>query len=219
MYEDVYSMTADETVFYIEKNIAELVFSGAKLDDMPITLPETRQILEDLSVAGVKPSDIASVLNLKNAFQYVEKDVGHFEFNDILKIHELIVANEPAKLPGSFRSKNVHVNLEEEEYVPGIPDPNHEQDFVQEILSSGKSTTAKALDMMLRISRQQYFMDGNKRTAMVVATKILATSGAGVLVIKPSQRHWYGSQLMKYDKNGNDQGIKDWLYEHAIQGM
>ncbi|QBA78818.1 hypothetical protein EVE91_15765 (plasmid) [Lactiplantibacillus plantarum] len=50
-------------------------------------------------------------------------------------------------------------------------------------MSADMSATQQAIKLMLHFSRSQWFADGNKRTALVVANAILFTKGAGLLAI------------------------------------
>ncbi|MBE7901882.1 Fic family protein, partial [Paenibacillus polymyxa] len=72
-----------------------------------------------------------------------------------------------------FRTKTVLVGLTNEDYVPAIPNEANVTKNLEALLTSQKSATEKAILLMLTLSRQQIFTNGNKRTAIVAANALM----------------------------------------------
>ncbi len=68
-------------------------------------------------------------------------------------------------------------------------------------------------------ARGQFFWDGNKRTSLMLANKILVSSGAGILTITDKYMERFNVLLLNYYSTGESKDLKQFLYENAIQGM
>ena len=79
--------------------------------------------------------------------------------------------------------------------------------------------TEKALEAFVWGARGQFFWDGNKRTSMTLANKILISSGVGFLTITDKHMEQFNTLLLDYYNTGDSETLKDFLYENAIQGI
>ena len=61
--------------------------------------------------------------------------------------------------------------------------------------------------------------DGNKRTSLLAANKILIENGAGLLLIQETQLLAFNSRLLDYYNTGNGEELKTFLYERCIKGI
>ena len=68
-------------------------------------------------------------------------------------------------------------------------------------------------------TRGQFFLDGNKRTSMTLANKILISAGAGFLTITDRHMEQFNTLLVDYYNTGKSEALKDFLYKNAIQGI
>ena len=84
-----------------------------------------------------------------------------------------------------------------------------------------KETTAteKALEIFVWGTRGQYFWDGNKRTSMTLANKILISAGAGIFTITDKYMERFNELLVDYYNIGDSLKLKQYLYDNAIHGM
>lgn len=64
-----------------------------------------------------------------------------------------------------------------------------------------------------------FFGDGNKRTSMTLANKILIAAGAGILTIADKYMEQFNELLLDYYNTGACEALVIFLYENAIQGM
>lgn len=58
------------------------------------------------------------------------------------------------------------------------------------------SATDKALEAFTWGARGQFFWDGNKRTSLLLANKILVSSGAGIMTITDKYMEQFNSLLL-----------------------
>ena len=72
---------------------------------------------------------------------------------------------------------------------------------------------------MLWAMRRQMFLDGNKRTAMLFANKIMIDNGCGIIQIPVRQQGTFFEKLVKFYESNEMEDLKNWIYENAIDGM
>ena len=81
------------------------------------------------------------------------------------------------------------------------------------------SATDKALEAFTWGARGQFFWDGNKRTSLLLANKILVSSGAGIMTITDKYMEQFNSLLLEYYNTGESIELKQFLYGNAILGL
>lgn len=81
------------------------------------------------------------------------------------------------------------------------------------------SATDKALEAFTWGARGQFFWDGNKRTSLMLANKILIMAGAGIMTITDKYMERFNELLLYYYNTGEAEELKKFLYENAIQGV
>ena len=81
------------------------------------------------------------------------------------------------------------------------------------------SSPDKALEAFTWGARGQFFWDGNKRTSLMLANKILVSSGSGIMTITDKYMEQFNTLLLNYYNTGKSEELKQFLYENAIQGM
>lgn len=217
MFTDKYNLSSIDEQLVVEKNLTQLIYTTGKFENLPTTLPQTDAIVHNYEVNGVRPEDITTILNLKRGYQYLlDNQDSVMRFADIKIINKIIKGG--TAYAGDLRSMDVQVPLTNDVWVPPIP---NEQTItiMTKLLESNQTATEKALELNLMLSRNQLFMDGNKRTALVAANLLMVQSGTGFLAIPESKMHWYGSQLAKYYRTNRMDSIKQWLYDNCIFGI
>ena len=61
--------------------------------------------------------------------------------------------------------------------------------------------------------------DGNKRTSLTLANKILLQAAAGVLTLRDQNMEQFNEALLHYYDTAEAEPLKAFLYENAIQGL
>ena len=133
------------------------------------------------------------------------------------KLNEYIARNESLEW-GKLRTGSVWISGTD--YEPPVPEKKKATDELNGILNDAKiSATDKALKAFTWGARGQFFWDGNKRTSLLLANKILASSGAGILTITDKYMEQFNSLSLSYYNTGNDAELKQFLYDNAIHGI
>ncbi len=216
-YPDKYHLTAEQSLFLAKKKWDEYVFCGMKMENRAVTFPKTQTILNGVNVPGVQLDDIQAILNMRDAWRYLMRTINEpVTLEYFCKLHEYIARNEALEW-GKLRTGTVGISGTD--YVPPVPVWEDVERELSAILSSGTTTTEKALNAFAWGTRGQFFWDGNKRTSMTLANKILLSGGAGILTITDKHMERFNTLLLDYYNTGNCVSLKDFLYDNAIQGM
>ena len=214
--EDKYSMTLEQNIFLAKKELISNVYSNAKIEGINITFPETYSILNGANVARLTVDEIQTILNLRDAWQYVIKNIEEeFNLEYVCKINEYVARNESLEW-GKLRNGNVGISGVE--YEPSIPKKEEVIKKIDDIYKI-ESITERAIEYMLYGMRSQLFWDGNKRTSIICANKILIQNGKGILVIKDSNLEEFSKLLTEYYNTNNNEKIKKFIYGNCLEGI
>lgn len=215
--ENKYKLTQEENIFLAKKLLVASIYSGARIEGVNVTFPETQAILDGVNVGRLKLEEINVIQNLRDAWRYILSSIGEpFSLDIICKINENVSRNESLDW-GHLRTGRVGIGGTD--YVPAVPQKENVIKDIDEILNSDKSATEKALDYYLYGCYSQLFWDGNKRTSFIAANKIMINAGVGLLKIDDSQFVAFNSHLQKFYDSGDGTVFKQYLYENCIVGL
>ncbi|WP_186673019.1 Fic family protein [Sporosarcina sp. BP05] len=213
-----YNLNERESKFLLKKSVIGLIHSASRLEKVNTTFPQTKTIVEGMSVSGISMDDVQIILNLKNAYQYVLKLPSDTTFNltTACKINSFISYNESLEW-GVLRTGNVGIHGVD--YTPTIPIESEVVSTLNRIRGSEGSLTYKALKYMYYAMRTQLFWDGNKRTAIVSANAIMMLNGLGIVNISEQQLEHWNQLLSEFYETNNDEKIIQWTYDNCVHGI
>ncbi len=216
-YPDKYHLTPQQSLFLAKKKWDENIYCGMRMENRAVTFPQTKTILDGVNVPGVQLDDIQAILNMRDAWRYLIETINEpLTLDYICKLNEFIARNE-ALMWGVLRTGSVGISGTD--YIPPIPQQTDAEQALQKILDSDTTTTEKALQAFIWGTRAQLFWDGNKRTSMTVANKILLSAGAGIMTITDKHMERFNEQLLHYYDTGNGEPLKQFIYDNCIQGI
>jgi prophage maintenance system killer protein len=67
--------------------------------------------------------------------------------------------------------------------------------------------------------RGQFFLDGNKRTAMLAANKEMIVNGQGIISVPVAVIPAFTPLLVRFYETGEADEITAFVYEHCIDGL
>lgn len=82
-----------------------------------------------------------------------------------------------------------------------------------------ESITERAIIYMLWAMRSQLFWDGNKRTSMLCANKILIQHGKGILTIPEEHLEEFNERLTEFYETNDYSKIDLFIYDKCIFGI
>ena len=217
MFKDKYNLTREQSLFLAKKRYDENIYCGARMENRAVTFPETQTILNGVNVPNVHLDDIQAILNMRDAWRYLLKTIDEpLTVDYICKLNDFIARNEALEW-GKLRTGSVGISGTD--YKPPIPEADEVERELAAILSKNGTATEKTLDAFVWGARGQFFWDGNKRTSLTVANKILVSSGAGILTITDAYMSEFNALLLDYYNTGKAEALKQFLYNNAIQGI
>ena len=161
--------------------------------------------------------DINCILNLRDAWNFILSDISqNLTIDYICKVNSFVSRNESLDW-GNLR--NGIIGISGTDYKPPIPNKEDILITIDEITESSNSITERAIKIMLYLMRAQIFWDGNKRTSMIIANKILIENGKGIITIKEEFISEFNKLLSEYYTTGDNTFIVKFIYDNCIFGL
>lgn len=216
---DKYNLTREENVFVAKKYLKDSVYRSAYLEGMAVTFPQTEAILEDAVVNNVSAKDVAKVIELRDAWEYVLNNLDEgIDLKYLEDLHEIIAREDvPWDRLGKLRTENVRISGTG--YLPEIPQAEKVRSRLTEIMSGDSSDTDKAITVLLYLMRAQLFLDGNKRVATMACNKILVSTGHGIFSLPPELKEKFSQKLVKYYEDGDMDELKELIFDSCLTGL
>lgn len=216
-YPDKYRLTPEQSLFLAKKKRDENVYCGMRMENRTVTFPQTKTILNGVNVPSVQLDDIQAILNMRDAWRYLLDTINEsVALSYVCKLNEFIARNE-ALAWGTLRTGTVGISGTD--YKPPVPSQSASERELSEIMSKDTTATEKALNAFIWGARTQLFWDGNKRTSMTLANKILISAGAGILTITDNHMETFNALLLDYYNTGEGEELKRFMYDNAIDGI
>ena len=209
-------LTKEQNIFLAKKVLVSNIYNSAKLEGINTTYPDTKTILDGINVPTLKLDEINCILNLRDAWNYVLSNIDsdiNLEF--ICKVNSYVSRNESLEW-GVLRTGKVGINGVD--YIPDVPIKEKVVDEINSILRE-ECATKRAINLMFYLMRSQVFWDGNKRTSMIVANKIMIENGCGIITIKEEFINEFNNLLIEYYNTGNMTKIEYFIYNKCIYGL
>ena len=217
MITNKYNLTLEENIFLAKRNIVDSIYKESKLEGIAITFPETNEIYEGRSVAGMSVDDIIKVNNLKRAWKFVLDTIEYpIDLRYIRQLNNIIGANI-VPLAGNLRTSDVSIGGTN--WKPDIPDMDQVSAEVNKIMHQDTSVTERAITLMLYLMRSQIFYDGNKRVAQLAANQVMIQNGKGIISIPVEKQEVFFEMLGKYYETNQMEEIKQFVFDNSISGI
>lgn len=198
--------------------LADLVFNMSSAEGNPITIVEVMTLLDGITVAGHKIADQQQVLRLARAwnqlFQLVENDHYDLSKRTAIRLNELVATDEAVKV-GAFRDDQV--GFRGVEYIP----PHHstlDRRFASMLNDVNQRNGAldRAIACFSQCARNQFFFDGNKRTAQLLMNGILLSSGQHVVTVPAKEVDEYHHIVVEFYETGERQKLTRFLTDRQL---
>lgn len=215
-FTDKYHLNKSQNLFLAEKGQIKNIYCGMKMENRTVTLDQTQSILNGINVPNVQLDDIQAILNMRDAWKFLLNTISEtVTFEYWCKLNDYIARNEALEW-GKLRTGNVEISGTD--YVPPIPEKEKVIAGLEDIVSDKDITaTEKALEIFVWGTKGQFFWDGNKRTSLMLANKILISAGAGIMTITDKYMEQFNVSLLEYYNTGKSDKLKRFLYDNAIR--
>lgn len=203
------------SVVMAKRLIVDSIWKNANIETN-VTFPQSQMIYENLEAQGLRPSQIIIVNNVKHAWQWLIDNADiPIEWAVISQYNRIIEAGiDENNNPGGLRT--IPVRVSGTKWIPDIPAFEDVQQQIQGVISE-PDVEKRALRMFLTVCRGQFFENGNKRTATMVANHILIHGGVGVFALDPSYKGRFAHMLTDYYETNDEDPLMQFLGRHAVE--
>lgn len=218
MKENKYKMTQEDNILFARRNIIDSIYKEARLEGIGITFPETYEIFNGRTVAGLSVNDTIKINNLKHAWEFIFDTLNYrIDLRYIRQINSEIGKGVVFK-EGILR--DTEVSIGGTSWKPDIPDEEKIKKFISETANNTMLSAAeRAIETMLFVMRSQMFFDGNKRTAQLLANKIMIESGAGLITVPIDMQHEFLNKLIVFYETNESGALWGFIYDTCIDGV
>jgi Fic family protein len=214
--EPKYRMTREGNIFVAKRNIVDYIWKSARLEGVNVTFPETYAIYEQARLKDIDVDTVVTIINLKHAWNLLLGTIGRpLDLEYICALHAEVARGE-AVAWGALRTGRVGISGTD--YLPPIPDAKKVRGEVTKILSIS-SPTERAITLMLWGMKSQLFWDGNKRTSMLAANKIMIENGCGIISVPTEHIQGFNAALTDYYTNDTFDFVSGFVYANCIDGI
>ncbi len=186
--------------FRVRKILEEVVYDTVYLENNPFTFAEVKTLMEGVTVGGHRLSDANQVLNQAASWRELLRQVEAGEFTldaaNFMRLHAL-VAREEALRWGVFRDDRVSVAGTD--YQP----PDHaglDAVFRRGLraLCSIADVHERSIATFLFGALNQFFFDGNKRTARLMMNGQLLQAGYDAITIPARRKEAFNRTMIGF---------------------
>ena len=198
---------------FARANMKSLIYDQAVLEGISTTFPDTEAIIDNGKVNNMSTEDVMKIINLKHAWEFIlDKDVILSSTNYYVSQYIAKLINEGFYFEGG-RIRQVPVNIGGSTYKPPLPIEGAVREKINNIIDSTSDDIDKAIDLTLFIMKTQVFIDGNKRTAILLANHYLISKGKGLLAVPFELVPEFKKLLITYYEDNDTDSIKEFLKE------
>ena len=211
-----FQMSVEDNVEFAKRQIVDSIYKEARVEGINVTFPETQQIYDGFLVSSLSYEDTTKIINLKHAWFFVFDSLEYpFDLRYMRHINAIIETN---LIRNAGVVRNISVRISGTDWIPEIPSPekiNREINRIRQI----ENPTDRSLELMLSVMRGQYFEDGNKRMAQLVANHEMISNGCGIISVPVDLKTEFSSLLVDYYESDDSKLIKEFLYDACISGF
>lgn len=204
----------ERVVFRFRRMLPEYVWDAGVLEGNPFTFPEVKTLLDGVTVGGRKLSDQEQILNLAESAKFLVDLVKNREFKldkaTFCSLHALVARNEALEW-GHFRREGPETQFtpdvalgERGRFTPFATEPGAVR--LNEVFAGGirsleqnvSNPFERATVFFLFGSLQQFFVDGNKRTARFMMNGVLMTEGIDAVSVPAARAAEFNSRMVDF---------------------
>lgn len=219
MFNNKMKATQEQNIKFARRNFVHLIHGESRMQGLTTTIPQTKTIIEGYGVSGVSLDDTSVIVQLKRAWNYILQSSMLLNVLMLNHINKLVALYDSLQ-PGQMRTGKISVDLADGNSITLDRIPLEKiAVYLNNLLNNVNSDNATdtALSLATYIIKNQLYWDGNKRTALLAANKIMITYGVGLLDIPIEKTEEWNNITVDLFKSGNDQNFKTWLYHNAIK--
>jgi Fic family protein len=210
------SRVVDRAIKRFQRSLPQFVWEAAQLEGNPFTFPEVQTLLDGVTVGGRRLSDAQQIIGLRDSMRLLCDEVLAGTFaptKDFACRLNGFIARDEALEWGLFRGEgkersNVSVNLGPTSWSPKPTEAGGQNlidafDIGMAALVKVSDPVERAFALKLFMAREQFFFDGNKRTARAMMNGVLMSNGFDGISIPASKQLAYNQAMTRFYPSGD----------------
>lgn len=206
-------------ISFFEANKVDLVYRTSLLEGEIATRFQTQQIIKSREIKHLTKREYNTISNIYNTWKkivshpYEQPTIDFYSYlNELVTQSTLVNFLEE----GQFRVKRVTIS--QSTYIPKVRTYQQTVEEVNGLFNTIKPTVDSILKLYLTLMKEQYFNDGNKRTAYFLANYLLMNYNLGVLTLPETvNSEWYSYLKEYYEKDLDKPFIQYLREEHFLK--
>lgn len=211
----MYKIGLNNALFILNYMFEELIYDISLTEGNQMTLLETAHTLSGKVPKNARIKDVILVTNLKKGFDYILNKIKennfYFDKDTFCTVNRLVASNDNFDNLGGFRRYNIKITGAKH---TGIEVSNLDISFFETInkYHDDKREGIKIIDLFLNLCKNQYFGDGNKRTAQLIMCGLLILNGYAPFSINFKDIEYSKDLVNFYD----DENKKDTILQKLL---
>jgi len=205
-----------KNIDFAKRHLVDTIYNQAVLEGIATTYADTETIIEGGKVSNMAVDDVRKVINLKHAWEFVCNPnvlMANTDFGLMCEINRLV---EEGFYYNAGKVRSTPVSIGGTMWRPQLPIESVVREELNAIIQSQMDIVDKAIEVLLYVMKRQIFIDGNKRTAVILANHMLIAKGKGLVVIPNDKVEEYKNLLIAYYEGKDDVSIKEFLRKFAF---
>lgn len=203
--------------FRARKLFTELVYDTAALEDSPYTYPEVKTLLEKITVGGHRLEDQELILRQAKSWDRLLSLVeqGRFSVNRQLFCElQALVAAEEALTWGVFRDGDVSI-AGTAFSPPSAADLDGIFTACLAEPATFQSPHHRGINFFLFGALNQFFYDGNKRTARLMMNGIIVSAGYDAISVPAARKLEFNQKMVRFYDTRDGAEMMDFMLSSA----
>ncbi|MGL6064708.1 MAG: Fic family protein [Fusobacteriaceae bacterium] len=197
-----------------EEYLEKATSSMAILENLEMNNNNLRAIVEQKTFENNFIYEAKIFIDLSEAWNHMKKSLDEpLTLEYIIDINARLAKNQ-ALFVGKLRDQK---NTVTSEYIEvEIPIEENLKEFLVNNLSEPKNIEENILKLFCHIITKQWFWDGNKRTAFIIANKLFIERGLGILILSEENKNEFIIKLLRYYINKDSKEFLFFLREKCL---
>lgn len=200
-------------VDFAKSNIINMIYDQSIIENINTTYIDTEDLIENGRIHNMNQESVLKITNLKRAWDFILN-----EYILTLSTSYELISNVNKLVESGFYYnagilRSTPIRITGTKWLPTIPNKENIRDDIDKIINSNKVKVDIAIDLLLYICKSQMFLDGNKRTALIIANHYLISHGKGLLMISADDSNKYKELLLNYYEKNDKKELIEFLKE------
>ncbi len=203
----------DTAIEMAKRLVIDSIWKSANLEGLGTTFPKTEAILAN-APTETRTEEVLFIINMKRAWQFLLDNLDVPNNFMLLREYNKIAGEMLFRGNGEIRTFPVQIGGTT--WEPELPDVSKISEDISEIDTITDAVT-KALKYFCYITRGQFFPDGNKRVAQLMANKILIENNVGIFQVPIDKIEKFKTLLIEFYETGSDEKIIPFMTENCVK--